>query len=108
MPVRKPDIGEVSETRRERWSKLIAEQQRSGQLVRPFCRERGITEPSFYYWRKRLQEDGTVRFALLESEPATTDEAPAIELVLSTGERLRIGNGVNARTLHLVLDAVRR
>ncbi|HEX4809494.1 MAG TPA: hypothetical protein VH325_11220 [Bryobacteraceae bacterium] len=49
-----------------------------------------------------------VRFALLETERATRDEAPAIELVLSTGERLRIGNGVNATTLRLVLDSVRR
>jgi transposase-like protein len=98
----------VSETRRECWSKLLAEQQTSGQPVRPFCRERGITEPAFYYWRKRLRENGTVRFALLQTKAATTDAAPTIELVLSTGERLRIANGVDAATLRLVLDAVRR
>jgi transposase-like protein len=98
----------VSESKRECWSKLIAEQQTSRQPVRPFCRERGITEPSFYYWRKRLRKNGTVRFALLETKAATADAAPTIELVLSTGERLRIGNGVDAATLRLVLDAVRR
>jgi hypothetical protein len=98
----------VSETKRECWSKLIAEQQTSMQPVRPFCRERGITEPSFYYWRKRLRKNGTVRFALLETKAVTADVAPTIELVVSTGERLRIGNGVDAATLRLVLDAVRR
>lgn len=98
----------MSETKRECWSKRIAEQQTSGQPVRPFCREHGITEPSFYYWRKRLRENGVVRFALLQTKAATTDAVPAIELVLSTGERLRIGNGVDATTLRLVLDAVRR
>jgi transposase-like protein len=98
----------VSETRREYWSKLIAEQEASGQAVQPFCRGRGITERSFYYWRKRLRENGTVRFALLETKAATADAAPAIELVLSTGECLRIANGVDAATLRLVLDAVRR
>jgi putative transposase len=98
----------VSESRRECWRKLIAEQQTSGQSVRPFCRERGITEPSFYYWRKRLRENGTVRFALLQTKTAIADAAPAIELVLSTGERLRIGNGVDGATLRRVLDAVRR
>jgi hypothetical protein len=35
------------------------------------------------------------------------DIAPALELVLSTGERLRIGNGVKAATLRVVLEAVR-
>lgn len=30
-----------------------------------------------------------------------------LELVLSTGERLRIGNSVNAATMQMVLTAVR-
>jgi hypothetical protein len=97
----------VPETRREYWGKLIAEQEASGQRVRPFCRERGMTEPSFYYWRKRLRKNGMVRFALLETKTAIADIGPALELVLTTGERLRIGNQVNAATLRLVLDAVR-
>ena len=97
----------MSETRRKYWIKLIGEQEASGQKVRPFCRERGLGEHSFYYWRKRLRENGTVRFALLQTKAATTDAAPTIELVLSTGERLRIANGVDAATLRLVLDAVR-
>jgi hypothetical protein len=97
----------VLETRRNYWSKLIAEQEASGLGVRPFCRERGMAEPSFYYWRKRLRKNGTVRFALLETKTAMADIAPALELVLTTGERLRIGNQVNAATLRVVLDAVR-
>jgi hypothetical protein len=66
-----------------------------------------MTEPSFYYWRKLLRKNGTVRFALLETKRAMADVAPAMELVLSGGERLRIGNGVDAATLRLVLEAVR-
>jgi transposase-like protein len=98
----------VSETKREYWSKVIAEQEASGQKVRPFCRERGIGEHSFYHWRKRLRESQTVRFAVLETKRAPADGPAAIELVLTTGECLRIGAGVDASTLRLVLDAVRR
>ncbi len=99
----------MSETKREYWGKRIAEQEASGQAVRPFCRERGIGEHSFYQWRKKLRQSETVRFALLESRaPASGDMTAAIELVLTTGERLRIGNQVNAATLRLVLDAVHR
>ena len=36
------------------------------------------------------------------------DVAPAMELVLSAGQRLRIGNGVDAATRHLVLEIVAR
>lgn len=97
----------MSETRRKYWSKLISEQEASGQSVRPFCRQRGIGEHSFYQWRKRLREDGTVRFALLETKASVEIQA-AIELVLAGGERLRIANGVDAAALRLVLDAVRR
>ena len=98
----------MSETKREYWSKLIAEQQASGKAVRPFCAGRGIGEHSFYQWRKRLRENQTVRFALLETRPASAGIPPALELLLASGERLRIGNGVDAATLRLVLEAVRR
>ena len=98
----------MAETRREYWSKLIAAQEASGQTVRQLCRERGIGEPSFYWWRKRLREKPAVRFALLDTTPASAGStASALELVLTNGERLRIGRGVDAPTLRLVLEAVR-
>jgi transposase-like protein len=97
----------VSETQRTYWSKLISEQEASGQAVRAFCQEHAIGEHCFYYWRKRLRKDETVRFALLETKTQMEDMAPVLELALSPGERLRIGNGVNAATLRVVLAAVR-
>ncbi len=99
----------MSETKREYWSKLISEQECSGQKARPFCRERGIGEYSFYKWRRRLQQSEPVQFALLATTPAASPSRDsALELVLQNGERLRIGNQVEAATLRLVLDAVRR
>ena len=50
----------------DEWSERIAAQQRSGVSVKQFCKEKGLTEYSFYAWRKRLQETGPVRFALVE------------------------------------------
>lgn len=98
----------MSETKRKYWSRLIAEQEASGQKARPFCRERGIGEYAFYHWRKRLSEDQAVRFAVLETKAPNAATPAVLELVLSSGERLRIGPGVDAATLRLVLDAVRR
>ena len=91
------------------WAERIAAQQRSGMSVKQFCKERGLTEHSFYAWRKRLQEKGSVRFALVERRARRqerTAEAP-LELVLATGERLRIGTGVDTATLRTVLDVLR-
>jgi hypothetical protein len=83
------DAGRVSEQRRRYWSKLIAEQEASEQKARPFCRERGIGEWSFYRWRRRLREADTVEFALLETAPAAVGiPDSALELVLRNGERV--------------------
>jgi transposase-like protein len=99
----------MAESKPKYWSKLIAEQEACGQKVRPFCRERGIGEPSFYYWRKRLRKSETVRFALIETTRTggPTSTAVALESVLRSGELLRIGNEVNAATLRMVLETVR-
>ena len=92
----------------EYWRKLIAEQESGGQKVGPFCRERGITEASFYYWRKRLRKRESVQFALLETKPTDTGRTTsALELVLTSGERLRICSEVDAATLRMVLEVVR-
>lgn len=92
--------------RDEIWRTRISAQERSGISVKQFCRQQELTEQSFYYWRKRLQTP--MRFALVEAAPrwGTADHA-ALELVLTTGERLRISAGVDAATLRQVLEALR-
>src|SRR3954467_7660716 len=95
----------------EEWSERISAQQRSGSSVKQFCKEQGLTEYSFYAWRKRLQETWPVRFALVDRRPARprpqqrAAEA-ALELVLANGERLRIGAGADAATLRIVLEVL--
>jgi hypothetical protein len=93
----------------DEWAERIAAQQRSGMSVKQFCKENGLTLYSFYAWRKRLQEKGPVRFALVERSPRRQERTveAVLELVLATGERLRIGVGVDAATLRTVLDALR-
>ena len=89
----------------DEWAERIAAQQRSGNSVKQFCKEQGLTEGSFYAWRKRLQKKEPVRFALVDRGAARQEAA--VELVLATGERLRISAGVDGATLRTVLDALR-
>ena len=93
----------------DEWAERIATQQRSGISVRQFCKEQGLTEYSFYAWRKRLQKKEPVHFALVDRGAARQEQATdaALELVLATGERLRIGAGVDSATLRTVLEALR-
>ena len=93
----------------DEWAERIAAQQRSGKSVKQFCKEQGLTEYSFYAWRKRLQESGPVRFALVERSARRQERTaePVLELVLATGERLRIGPRVDTTTLRTVVDVLR-
>ena len=99
--------GERSATKADQWRERIAEQQRSGMSVRQFCRQQGLAEHCFYGWRKRLRTEGPLRFALLAPTGAALATGSTVELVLPTGERLRVAAGANAATIRAVLEALR-
>lgn len=91
------------------WRAQIEAQERSSKSVARFCKDQGFTEQAFYFWRKRLRNQQPIRFALLETEAVRQQPATeaGLELVLTTGERLRIGAGVETTTLRRVLEALR-
>jgi transposase len=100
---------EKATTKSDQWRERLAAQKRSGLSVKQFCKEQGVSQYSFYAWRKRLRGEGPVRFALVDRGARRQEPAPeaSLELVLATGERLRIGAGVDTATLRTVLDALR-
>jgi transposase-like protein len=100
--------GKTAEERTAYWRERVAEQEHSGIPIQQFCKERGITEQSFYVWRKRLRKEDPARFALVETGPARQHTPKTgLELVLVTGERLRIGADVDPSLLRRVLEALR-
>jgi transposase-like protein len=95
-------MGKEQSERQKYWQVVIAEQAVSGKSVRDFCRERDLSEHSFYWWRRGLREK-PVSFALVETKPTV---APArFELALSSGEVLRIPADVES--LRVVFEALR-
>ena len=102
-------ISEERATKGEQWRERLAAQERSGLSVKQFCKERGLAACTFYAWRNRLRGEGPVRFALVERGAVGPEPAmeASLELVLATGERLRIGAGVDATLLRTVLEALR-
>ena len=64
-----------------------------------------MKESAFYGWRVRLRKQNRpVRFALVETKPAVETALP-LELLLASGDRLRIPS--DAATLKLVLAVLR-
>ena len=93
----------------DQWRERIAEQQRSGLSIKQFCKQQGIAEHRFYDWRKRLRDKQAVRFALVDRASVGRESAAeaCLEILLPSGERLRVGAGVDAGTLRVVLEALR-
>jgi len=91
----------------QKWTDLFRQNEQSGAAVKVFCRDRGVSEPSFYSWRKRLATNQPVRFALVESSGSVAKDHAPIELILASGDRLRITPGTDATTLRTVLNVLR-
>ena len=75
------------------WRELLVEQQASGLPVTAFCRERGVSDASFYAWRRRLQSDGQAK-AAERPDPAG---AQFVTVPLSSAEldfEVRLPNGM--------------
>jgi transposase-like protein len=93
--------------RQEHWRKIIAEQRNGGESIAAFCRERGISEPQFYSWRRRLSATARpVTFALVETGAAVRATS-VIELSLAGGERIQVTPGTDAALLRMVLSVLR-
>jgi transposase-like protein len=91
----------------KKWQELIRQQQQSKLSVSAFCRQHGFSDQAFYNWRKRLAADEPVRFALVEANASGTDRLAPLELILASGDRLRIAPGTDAATLRAVLNVLR-
>jgi len=104
-------VSTSQQTRRGQWQQRISEQEKSGQSARAYCREHKVNEHAFYQWRQRLNAAPSgepVRFALIEAvqnHPAANELNPVVELILNSGERLRIP--ADASMLRLVLSVLR-
>src|SRR5579885_2444934 len=112
---------ERSEQAWAKWRKVISEQGRSGQSVAAFCRERGLSAPHFYWWKKRLRE-GTaarlvkvgrpavasgfveVKVAAAAPEPSAPSDA-RVEIRLSDGSRV-VGQGFDLEQVRVLVGVV--
>jgi hypothetical protein len=109
-----------------RWREHLAAWRRSGQSVRAYCAAQGLSEPSFYSWRRvltrcdhrggaRSAPDGrTASAALAPGSPFvpvrlvedTPPPAATVEVVLRGGRVVRVAAGFAAQTLREVVAAL--
>jgi len=102
-----------------RWREILQRQAESGVSIRGFCATEGISEPSFYAWRKKLRgptldDQGA---AMAGRRPASDhgplfvpvkllDTAPTLEIVHPLGYRIHVHGEVNPVVLRHVIEAL--
>ena len=85
--------------------------QRSGLTARAFCEEQGLSEPSFYGWRRTLKERDAAKATFVPvrvlAEPRNDaiqqDAGAGLEVVIGRGRVLRIGPSFDGPTLQRLL-----
>ena len=102
----KPDTGQ-----QQFWQMVIETWQSSGLSVRNFCKQEGLSEPAFYAWRKKLNKSNEpkdtnssafIKVSMLKDNPAP------LELVLSSGNSLRISSHADSQTLSDVITVLHK
>jgi transposase len=94
------------EHKERQWRRWIEVWRASGLSVRAFCDRHGLSEPSFYGWRRVLTQRAADRLTFLPVHVAEDDRPAAggvLELVLSRGRTVRVGPGFDAATLRALL-----
>jgi hypothetical protein len=93
------------------WRRTLARWRKSGLTIRDFCSAEGVSEPSFYLWRRELQrrdQSAAPTFVPVRvvSESAPAPAVTALEIVTPSGHVVRVGSGFDAATLHRLLAAL--
>jgi len=79
--------------RGKQWHALLTQWQQSEQSISAFCKQRQLSQPTFYYWRRKLGFDRrTTRPAPPAATfvPMTVVAEPLVEVVLPTGVTLKL------------------
>jgi len=101
--------------RRQFWQMAIETWQASGMSISKFCRLEGLSEGTFYNWRKKLNgghsqpDKQTARSPAAFIEVAMPKSNHAVlELLLSSGNTLRISSTADNKTLSNVISVLRQ
>jgi len=103
-----------NEERRQFWQMAIETWQDSGMSISKFCKSEGLSEGTFYNWRKRLSGHRSRRDEGNSSPPTFIEVAmpkrnhAPLELLLSSGNTLRIGSEADNKALSNVISVLRQ
>ncbi len=95
------------------WQMVLETFKTSNLSVRRFCKREGLSEPSFYSWRKKLSKDNDSTNEKREIDSSSfikvsipDQQSCNLEIVLTSGNILKIPNDFNTKMLTDILLAL--
>ena len=94
------------------WAERIAECRSSGKSVRAWCREKEISEKTYYYWQRRLYQQMVsaaegVDFVEIPREVQTGQSTGAAAKVCLFGATIEIYPGADAQIIQAILETLK-
>lgn len=90
---------EMREKRIAKWTQLVREAQDSGLTIKGWCKEHGILEKTFYYWKRQLKsqnsENPKAPVPISARHPAPHFAELNIEKEVPTFDRMNDRNGIS-------------
>jgi hypothetical protein len=97
----------------EFWQQVLDEYRQCGSTVKSFCASKGISVPSFYQWKQRLQSKpavpsnhSIVPVKLISVQPRTSDSNRFVQIFTPSGFSIRIDSAMPPDDLAGLLHAV--
>ncbi|HEX4130917.1 MAG TPA: hypothetical protein VHZ24_12820 [Pirellulales bacterium] len=81
----------------DEWRETISAQAGSGLSIAAYCRDQGISQPSFFVWRRRLRQ--TPPFIEVKTLESEKEDTVGIEIHLRGGRRLLVRRGFDPALL---------
>ena len=93
------------EYRTQNWAMVIQECSNSGLSNREFCRQRGISEKTYYYWLRKLRSQmaEVAGPQLVQLEPAPTLAQNDVLQIQYRGAELKLPAGVDMEAVAALL-----
>ena len=96
------------EYRAQNWAMVIQECNNSGLSNREFCRQRGISEKTYYYWLRKLRSQMAEAAGpqLVQLEPPPVSIQDDILQIRYRGAELKLPAGVDMDTVAALLRSL--
>ena len=102
----------AQQVRLTEWAGIIHARNESGQTVKEFCSQNGITETQYFYWLRRVRaaalQDHASSFAELPAPVQAQVSSPDVADVIIelSSARIRVSNACNRNTLSMVMEVL--